>query len=332
MNLSNNTSLSLKPDKGLVLTRIRKDDESYKEMFINSVDYAALSGHLTDIAETIDTMLKKAEGEMQMIPFSESWTVEVNKFKGQVYCGLWAYKNGQINRRVGMNFNLVEWGKLAQFLSASQRLEVPQAPKKKRPNPSEDNNDDDRCIPDYVLMYVDLYRWKWIHDGQTIREADKWYFSDQVCVESALDNRPHSPGSVEIDYKTMNIPHDGNFLDNMYLFLLEQKIKDAMVNDCEGCEMDCPGQSDHMNGCLMPWEEGVIKHLKDVKDLVNGKHLLQLYHQMKKFLIRRVSYTKTTLLERMVNYSPPQNLEEMLARFPHQQIIYYDLLTDCYTI
>ena len=40
-------------------------------------------------------------------------------------------------------------------------------------------------------------------------------------------------------------------------------IKARTFNNCHGCEHDCPGQSDHIPGCLSEWGEMVGRYFTE---------------------------------------------------------------------
>ena len=61
-------------------------------------------------------------------------------------------------------------------------------------------------------------------------------------------------------------PHEFNLyqlINFCYIYILMRDIKARTFNNCHGCEQDCPGQSDHIPGCLSEWGEMVERYFTE---------------------------------------------------------------------
>ena len=115
MKLDRKTLVSKDHRNGVTLTR-KKNNGDDSSLFMENEGCKKLTDNLLNIAETIDKMWLKQEGEAMFIPLTNSWVVEVNKFQGQVYSGVF---DGRIMRSCGTNFKI--WWSGENWLATCQK-------------------------------------------------------------------------------------------------------------------------------------------------------------------------------------------------------------------
>ena len=71
--------------------------------------------------------------------------------------------------------------------------------------------------------------------------------------------------------------------------------------------MQSPGQEEHMEGCLITWEEAVDHYLDEVQTEVTNGDLLHMYHQVLKYLGSSCQ-THAGELEEIASFTAPQDL------------------------
>jgi len=310
---------------GLTLTRV-KYNGSETNIFLEYDECESLRANLVHISEVIDTMQTKEEGEAMLTYLKNSWVAEVSKYQGRLFSGIFMIlKDGTINRGCGMNFNLIEWGKLARYVAATGDDDSARPLKRVR-------QDSEGILCETIQ--VKQYMWKWLYeerDDRVIVEAETWYLSDEACLDSAMANRPDCRSRPKMDSRTLMIQCNEAFVEYMYLFLMEQRINECKNQDCEGCELDCPGQRDHMNGCLMKWEDAIVAYMDEAKNSVNIIQMLQLFHRLTTFVGSPCQAT-ATVLKQLASFKPPQDVEDKLNKMPMLLgDAYHDVLAACFT-
>ena len=139
------------------------------------------------------------------------------------------------------------------------------------------------------------------------------------------------PVFLQVELRPMDIPSEGeHLLEAIFLYLVEQKLHEMRANDCEACELNCSGQGDHMSGCLMEWHETVALHAEEAKGIITHVDILRLYHDLMKFM-GMPSLCSVNTLEKIANFTAPDDLEDKLKYLPNSNI-FHDLLTTCSTI
>ena len=144
-------------------------------------------------------------------------------------------------------------------------------------------------------------------------------------MKDALENRPDFQDvTASVVARTVLIQKDEHFMVNIYLYLLEQEINAMKTNDCEGFEMDCAGQIDHLEGCLMEWDKAVEVYLTKAQNEVSCKDMIRVYHQVMKY-VGEPCQTKGDELEQLIRFKLPQDLKAKLENVPtgirHHQLI-----------
>lgn len=323
MNLSKNTRMETKvhPTHGLPVVTVFRQKKSGEEskLFLDNEDCEVLAGNVMKIKETIARVQTMQDGESLPIPFGFDLIADVSKYKDNVYCGIFhTYPDGKVMRKGGMNFGMPEWYELSKYLTKTFSSRI------------SGYDDDEADAPSSKRQKLEVgpyrvtkqYLWKWTKNGQILKESTKGFYYDKACMDKALVNQPDdSQALIEIHSTDVTFTCDKSFVEEMYLFLLGQEINDLRVQNCEGCEMTCPGQSDHMNGCLLPWDESVEIHLANAQASITKGHLLNLYHKILTYMCRSYQ-TNADELEYIIKFDPPQNLEYTMQ---HLVLIYHDL-------
>lgn len=313
----------------LLVRRLKKSGEENR-VFLDHEDCRYLTENVVKIEDTIDTVASKKDGEESVkIPLTKGWVVEVTKYQDNVYCGIFAtYPDGHIRRHCGMNFGMAEWAELHPFLTktfstSDDDLDTASPPRAKRPRV--DNTD---TRGQYTVTKFVKYSWKWVKDGQVLQKASKWFDSDKSCMDNALVNRPDVTGVyVEMESAHAAFLCTKLFVEHMYMFLLEQKIRNQQ-NDCEACKADYPAQRDHLEGCLMPWDEVVDTHLVNLQLLVTKGDILQLYHKILTY-VGRPCHTYLSELDHIANFQFP---DDLISKMKQMSIEYYELFETCYAM
>ena len=333
VNLSKNTYVmwvadQLKggpPTSTLAVTREKKNHTM--GFHLAHEECQSLMDNLPQIKTAVVTVGEKENGEKMLIPLNNYWAVEVCKYLDRVYCGIFTMsKDQRINRFGGINFGMMEWSNLVDYLT---KTFPPNTGAEDTPRPPKRARSEEGKWGTTTSVGVKHYWWKWVKEDEVLTETSTWQSSDEACLTSALGNKPDSPqAEVRMESKHVYIMCDDQFVQDLFLFLMEQKIHELRSNDCEGCEMDCPGQRDHMSGCLMEWDEAVNTYMVKANESITGVQMLYLYHQVMKFAGKSCQAASKEL-EQFANFKAPQDLEVKLKQL---NINYHDLLTTCYTI
>lgn len=309
IQLSENTSANVdaqKTEAPCIITR-KKSNGTESRLFLRKEEWQSLVEKLPSITEAVNTV----GADSIVIPLTiKGRVVEISTYEGWTYCGIfYENKDGSIKRFGGMNFNVKEWSELANYLQQqSGDAERPT----KRPRLDDD------------LRPVTYYGWTWLSEKDQSTPSSRLYSSGEACLRDARDNKPRAENSyLKIRTETMNITHDEQLLEAMWLYLAERKVEEMKANECEGCEFDCPGQRDHMSGCLMLWDEAVETHA--AKAEITDIDILKLYSSVLKFMGQSAMCSGSEL-ETIANFKTPKDIQTKLKQIPVASL-YRDLFS-----
>ena len=122
--------------------------------------------------------------------------------------------------------------------------------------------------------FIRQYQWSVLDRSKLFRVETytdpKWYFTVEKCEENALEyierdvtgrenEENHRQAlSIHIDMRYVEMPSKQDLSEELALFILRREILRLMDENCYGCRVDHPSQSQHMEGgCLMEWEDAV---------------------------------------------------------------------------
>ena len=348
-NLSLNTHVKLttKTIKGVASPHVvvvrQKSSGPDASLALQNDEWLSLLDNLPKIKEVLNTLVAEEEEDVagEVIPLSnKSRAVEVAKHRGQLYCGIfYLSKDNKIKRFGGMNFGMSEWSKLGPYLHhLSNYLDVPEEGldvpggldvTEEGPPPKRRRSDDEDTEHSFR---VPRYTWKWVSekDEQVLEEEEPstWYYSDEACLAKALGRRPTLTAVLKVAAEKMNIRCNEHLVSGIFLFLLDRKLNAMKNANCEGCELDCPGQRDHVDGCLMEWDEVLGAYLGEAKASITSLDILRLYHKVLKYL-GKSSSCGAKELEVIANFKSSQDLENSLKHPPNDNI-YRGLLAHCF--
>ena len=98
------------------------------------------------------------------------------------------------------------------------------------------------------------YKWRYTWRNHEAREGDEWFFDELECREDA----PRDVPDYTVVTRQIPRPSSDQMAAWVYRYLLRQELKRHMMNNCEGCAVDHPSQTQHMQrGCLSEWHEGL---------------------------------------------------------------------------
>ncbi len=75
---------------------------------------------------------------------------------------------------------------------------------------------------------------------------------------------------------------NSELLTMLYHFMIKREIDRILTINCEGCQLDRPGQRAHMmmgTGCLQPWNEAVDLYVGQVTATIDAHLVLETYRR-----------------------------------------------------
>jgi hypothetical protein len=315
-------------DRALPVLTVKRGRSAggHVEVILEYEEGRMLAKRMDDVMEVMDCVKEQPEGEVMQVELTDTRVVQVSKYKGEVYCGIFKVIDGRISRKGGMNFGLSEWANLYEYMITSPVWsDVQTRPPRKRARITEPRASG-------LVMNVIRYRWKWISDigSEVVAEGSNWCYSDTVCLSDADRNKPDIPVFLIVETKSLPVKCNEQLMDALHISLLKQKLSEIQHERCPGCEIDAPGQVAHMEGCLMEWSDCVEKHLDEVVQVVTSVDRLNLYKRLKAHL-GKTEPTTSHELNIVTNYKPPHDLGERLLNIPQIQEdnVYYGVLKEC---
>jgi hypothetical protein len=315
-------------DRALPVLTVRRGRTGggHLEVILEYEEARILAKRLEDIMEVMNCVKEQPEGEVMQVELTDTRVVQVSKYRGEVYSGIFKVFDGNICRKGGINFGLSEWANLCEYLVASPVWsDVQSQPPRKRARITEPR----ACS---LTMNAVRYKWKWVSEigNEVVKEGSNGHYSDTECLTDADQNKPDIPVFLTVETRGVTVRCNEQLMDALYITLLEQKLLELKNEHCPGCEIDAPGQVAHMEGCLMEWSECVERYHDTAKQAATSVDRLNLYKRLKKRL-GKLDQTNSYELTLVANYRPPHDLEDRINDISQirEDNPYYHILKEC---
>lgn len=203
--------------------------------------------------------LKDDEEMRQMISQDSDFYLLSSIYKGnnQRYTGVHKLdRDGNFVPGTGVNLGVIEWKTFViNFSRFKDMINNSSSEKKLVLNTKKTPNNN-----------VFLYKWEWSMNGVPLIEHNKKsgeFFTEKEARDEGKAFLPEDDGegakifdweSLKLDTtrKSVEAPDVIVHMRTVYLFLLQKYIASRRISMCSGCDIDAPGQRDHMimGNCL----------------------------------------------------------------------------------
>ena len=111
--------------------------------------------------------------------------------------------------------------------------------------------------------------------GQTRHEGVWSFYQPDV-------QKPQPGVYFMIQEKEISLPRASDLLSMCYTYIVGQSVKGLV--QCEGCAIDHPSQTQHLNGCLLSSDEVMELYGEQAKCGISSEDVLKLYTKVREDL------------------------------------------------
>ena len=324
ISLSDKTILEIRPDNygSPYIAFGRKQTTSTRWVFLSTSAWQTLA----KIIPEVSTILKQGLDKEMRLQLNGRLLLAVSKFWDKYYVDMhYVNQQGDRVKGRGLNLNIDEWKELVRNVghiniimnqmksTETQPLSSASSSSQKRPNQSEEKPEnqsqvkyrkaDSEEMETAIQPKVKQYQWQNIMSStnQVVEKDCIWTFSERSCKQRLEDHRKHHPHTSEsskdvLETREIPLPSDQDLINWIIQNLYRDAIGKMMRDRCIACELDLPGQMDHMDGgCLMEWEHAVDRYLSQAELVVSRLSVTETFRNVKSALEVNVPMTEADL-------------------------------------
>ena len=159
---------------------------------------------------------------------------------------------------------------------------------------------------------IKQYQWRnvWPGDHDTIYAKDDcWAFTEEMCKKrlKAYKDKGYEVADTSqtiIVSRDIAVPETKDLIKWMYLYQIKKGIISLRDSRCYGCEIDSPGQREHMEyGCLGEWADVVDMYFSGVKCKISAIQVAKAVDKIMNELKIEVNMSAPDLLTLVLNVS-----------------------------
>jgi hypothetical protein len=186
--------------------------------------------------------------------WSTSQAVTVDSFQDKMYVGIHFFgPDGERQTGKGLNVTADEWAVLTTLPNdLSGFPEAWQYPDSKRT----------------------VFQWVKRENGRVVAEGRPWFCLDD-CYKDAVREPGLNPCGFTMREKEVTLPSAEELLKMCYSWMV-QKAAHALVK-CNGCDIDHPSQTQHLDGCLMSQENVILLYEREARENTDMDKLFKMY-------------------------------------------------------
>ena len=223
---------------------------------------------LTSMSHDIDGAIAAAQNQSFDLfsIWSGSQKVLIESFQDKLYIGIHSFhKGGQRIRGRGLNLNLDEWKKwqelATEISTAMTSTGIPETWQYSETNRS-------------------MFKWVWRTKDGDVKNEGQWTFSYQECFQAALYTVDKCIFTIK--EKETPLPSASSLLIMCYDHLV-QKTARSLVK-CNGCVIDHPSQTQHLDGCLMSQDSAMLLYSQEARQMLTAEEVMTFYNRVRQEL------------------------------------------------